>query len=137
MTRAGLSLSLVGLVLGLGFLLAPERSGRAGEEAASGPRSELRKAIAAGKAHFSDAGLGPRGKTCAGWYQDPGRAKLHLSGRANSYPKWDRREGRVITLGQKANQMIERMLGGKVEELGSERLVAIEAYLMSISRDAE
>ena len=67
--------------------------------------------------------------------EDPERPKLSLATRANTYPKWDRREGRVITLGQKINQMIVRMLKGKAEELGSERLVAIEAYLMKISRD--
>jgi cytochrome c len=118
--------------------LPPGVSGQAGdgEKAAKpDPAVELAKAIETGRKLFNDKTLGAKDKACASCHEDPKKPKLSLAARANAYPKWDKREGRVVTLGRKIDQMIVRMLKGKPQGLGSERLVAIEAYLMSISRD--
>jgi cytochrome c len=102
------------------------------------PAAEAKaEAIAKGKALFHDPGFGTKDRACAKCHEDSKRPKLHLKERVQDYPKWDRREKRVITLGQKIDQMIQRMLKGESLPLGSEKLVAIEAYLMSISRDAK
>jgi cytochrome c len=94
----------------------------------------LEKAVKLGRTIFTDKKLGKSGKSCADCHEKEARPKLHLKSRVGDYPKWERREKKVIILGQKLNQMIKRMVKGKEETLGSERLVALEAYLMSISR---
>jgi cytochrome c len=95
----------------------------------------LAKAIALGKATFADEAFGTNGKSCRTCHEDPEKPNLNLASRIGDFPKWDRREKKVVTIGQKMNQMIEMNLKGKPEGLGSEKLVALEAYLMSIRQD--
>ena len=132
MTRERIGLlacAALALAVGVGAV-----SGQA-EDSKKVAADALAKAIETGKKLFADKSIGTSGKSCTKCHEDPKRPKLSLAARANTYPKYDRREKKVITLGQKVNQMVVRMLKGKAEDLGSERLVAIEAYLMSISRD--
>jgi cytochrome c len=105
-----------------------------GQDAADTAKDALDKAVETGKKLFNDKKFGTNGKACADCHANPDKKKLHLKDRVGDYPKYDRREKRVITLGTKLNQMIERMLKGKEETLGSDRLVAIEAYLMDLNR---
>ena len=97
----------------------------------------LKTVIEEGNKLFRDPSLGTKDRACANCHEDPEKEHLNLAKRANSYPKWDRRVRKVINLPQKVNEMIDRMLRGKPLELGSEKMVAFEAYLMSISRDKE
>jgi cytochrome c len=94
----------------------------------------LKKAVDTGRSLFHDESLGTKEKSCATCHEDPKKPKLHLATRAGDYPKYDRREKRVITIGTKINQMIHRMLKGEHLELGGEKQVAIEAYIMSLVR---
>ena len=78
------------------------------------------------------------GRACSLCHDDSRRRpRLYLKKNLGEFPKWDRREKKVITLGQKINQMLVRNLQGEAEELGSEKLVALEAYLVHISRQAD
>lgn len=122
--------SAVLLAFGAGWF-APVR----GEEEGDAAAKALKESIARGKAYFRDPALGTNEKFCAECHENPDKPRLNLADRVNDYPKWDRREGSVITLGQKIDQMIDRMLKGEKKELGSPMLVDLEAYLMSISRD--
>ena len=98
---------------------------------------ELAKAVKAGNALFRDTEFGTNDRACAKCHENPAKPDMNLKKRVGNYPKWDRREGKVITLGQKVSQMHTRMLKGQPEPLGSAKLVAIEAYLMSLSRSAD
>ena len=128
LTRIGL---LIGAVAVAGLAMSPA----GGQEAATEATKALEKAEETGKKLFADKKFGTSGKSCADCHAKPARPKMHLKNRVGDYPKYDRREKRVITLGTKINQMIQRMLKGKEETLGSDRLVAIEAYLMKQNRD--
>jgi cytochrome c len=107
---------------------------RGNEEKVDTAKQALDKAVADGKKHFESEKTGKLARACATCHANPKKENLHLANRVGDYPKYDRVEKRVITLGQKINQMIDRMLKGKKDLLGSERLVAIEAYLMSLNR---
>jgi len=121
-------LLVIPVFLGLAFVPAD------GKDTAAEAKNALDKAVEAGKKLFADKKLGTNGKACADCHANPEKKKLHLKNRVGDYPKYDRREKRVVTIGTKINQMLERMLKGKKESLGSERLVAIEAYLMNLNR---
>jgi cytochrome c len=108
-----------------------------GQEPPSDAAKALTKAVEQGNALFRDATFGTNGRSCMKCHENPAKPAMNLKTRVGDFPKWDKREARVITLGQKMNQMIVRMLKGEAEALGSEKLVAIEAYLMSISRQGE
>ncbi len=97
----------------------------------------LKKAVETGNALFRSGTFGTNGRSCTKCHENPRKPAMNLGKRVGNYPKWDRREGKVITLGQKLNQMLSRMLKGRAEPLGSEKLVALEAYLMSLTRQAD
>ena len=103
-------------------------------ESEKAAREALAKSVETGKKLFSDKALGTTGKTCTTCHANPKKEKMFLKGRVGNYPKYDRGEKKVITLGQKIRKMIQRNLKGKEEALGSDRLVAIEAYLMNLNR---
>ena len=100
-------------------------------------RESLEKAVKMGKALFGDVEFGTNGKSCTKCHENPEKPNLNLPERVGGFPKWERREKKVITIGQKINQMITRNLKGDAMELGSEKLVALEAYLMSISKKSD
>lgn len=103
-------------------------------EAEKTAREALAKVVEKGEKLFGDKELGKSGRSCATCHANPKKEKLWLKDRVGDYPKYDRGEKKVITLGQKVQRMLERNLKGKKEELGSETLVAIEAYLMKLGR---
>ena len=107
---------------------------RGDEEGESESEKALRLAVEKGKALFAQVGLGTAEKSCASCHARPDRPKMNLGPRVGDFPKYERREKRVITLGQKINIMIQKMVKGEERTLGSEELVALEAYLMSLSR---
>ena len=113
-------------------LMVPPAGGD--EEGESEAEKALRLAVEDGKALFARVGLGTAEKSCASCHARPDRPKMNLGPRVGDFPKYERREKRVITLGQKINIMIVKMLKGEERTLGSEELVALEAYLMSLSR---
>lgn len=123
--------------LAVAAFIALDGGGGAKEEEAPppDPAKALKAAIATGKTLFESRTIGTNGKSCATCHENRAKPALFLTERANTYPKWDKRSGRVILLGEKLDQMISRMLKGEKQQLGDERLVAFEAYLMSISRD--
>jgi len=133
---AGFLLFLFSMALVAGTVAMAQEEEEEGEKARQAAEA-LKKAVEQGKKLFHDPSLGTKERACAKCHEDPEKEHLGLASRANTYPKWDRRERKVINLPQKMNQMIDRMLGGKKLELGSDRLVALEAYLMSISRKKE
>jgi len=97
----------------------------------------LKKAVETGNALFHSGTFGTNGRSCAKCHENPRKPAMNLKKRVGNYPKWDRREGKVITLGQKVNQMLVKMVKGSPEKLGSEKLVAVEAYLMNLSRQTD
>lgn len=117
---------------------SPWSSSQAQDAAAPDPGAEaLKKAVETGQTLFHSAEFGTNGRACAKCHENPRKPDMNLKKRVGDYPKWDRREGKVITLGQKINQMLQKMVKGQAEPLGSEKLVAVEAYLMSLSRQAD
>ena len=100
-------------------------------------REAQENSVKLGKALFGDAEFGTNGKSCTKCHENPDKPNLNLPERVGDFPKWERREKKVITIGQKINQMIVRNLKGEAMELGSEKLVALEAYLMSISKKGD
>ena len=52
--------------------------------------------------------------------------------RMNTYPKYDKALGKVVSGQQKINNMIKTKSGGKVLELGSDDLNALEAYIKTL-----
>jgi cytochrome c len=135
MHKSTIALALV-LAAAVTALFLPPVTGQDDDDEASPEAVEAqKKAVETGKALFHDEGLGTKARACANCHEDPKKPNLHLADRVGDYPKWDRREKRVITIGTKINQMIDRMLKGEHLELGGDRIVAIEAYLMSLSRD--
>ena len=130
---AGFLLFLFSTALVAGTVATAQEEEEEGEKARQAAAA-LKKAVDQGNELFRDPSLGTKERACAKCHEDPEKEHLGLAARANTYPKWDRRERKVISLPQKMNQMIDRMLGGKPLALGSDKLVALEAYLMSISR---
>lgn len=104
------------------------------EEAESEAAKALRLAVEKGKGLFADASLGSAEKSCSSCHARSDRPKMNLGPRVGDFPKYERSADKVITLGQKINIMIQKMLKGEERVLGSEELVALEAYLMSLSR---
>jgi cytochrome c len=121
-------LGLAAILLGVVVVAA------SGQEEKDPAAEALAAAVEQGRTIFRNEEFGTNGKACATCHENPDRPKLHLKDRVGDYPKYDKRERKVITLGQKINQMIERMVRGEPLELGSEKLVAIEAWLMEKAR---
>ncbi len=126
----GVSLLVAGA--SLFAFVAPGLTQGGGEDESAKAAEAMKKAVDEGNRLFRDPALGTSGKSCASCHEDPEKPKLALAARIGDYPKWDRREGAVITLGQKLRQMVEKNVKGTAPELGSATLVAIESYLMTL-----
>ena len=115
-------------------LLAPSLGARAEGEAApvQDPlvaRKALLAAIARGKELWQGS-WGEGTKACAECHTEgPNRMR---PGRVRSYPKYDFGIGKVIVLQQKIRQMVAEQSKGGTLALGSDDLVALEAYLQTI-----
>jgi cytochrome c len=55
-----------------------------------------------------------------------------LRGAAGDYPKYNAKQGRLMSLMDTVNLMISSNMTGKVLPLGDENTVALEAYLKSL-----
>lgn len=60
---------------------------------------------------------------------------ISLAAIASAYPCYNSRSEKVISLGERINSCFERSLNGKPLALGSQEMVALEAYLHWISRN--
>ena len=100
--------------------LAPELVKKTQEETA--------KAIKRGDDLWHDRSLGTNGMACNMCHPDA--AVTH----PETYPKYKQQFGRVVSVQQFINWCIQVPLQGKSHELGSEELVALEAYMNDQNR---
>lgn len=100
--------------------LAPEFVAKSKEETA--------KAIKRGDELWHDRNLGTNGMACNMCHPDA--AVTH----PETYPKYKQQFGRVVSVQQFINWCIQVPLQGKLRELGSEDLVALEAYMNDQNR---
>jgi cytochrome c len=135
-SRRIVALFLLSCLACAALMMAPSDPTR-GQDSAPTGAAALKKAVETGNALFRNDAFGTARRSCAKCHENPRKPAMNLKKRVGNYPKWDKRENKVITLGQKLNQMLTKMLKGKPEPLGSDRLVAVEAYLMSLSRQAD
>ncbi len=89
---------------------------------------ETVKAIKRGEALWHDRSLGSNGLNCNMCHADA--AVTH----PETYPKYKQQFDRVVTVGEFMNWCIIVALHGKRRELGSEDLVALEAYQAARNR---
>jgi cytochrome c peroxidase len=105
------------------------------------PQVELTKAIEKGEALFNDTKLGKTGTSCNSCHpggdtsggQVMGMEIPALKGAAATFPKYKKQVKRVITLSQMNNVCIEMVMEGKPLKLGSDKAVALAAYVTSLS----
>ena len=100
--------------------LAPELVKKTQEETA--------KAIKRGDDLWHDRSLGTNGMACNMCHPDA--AVTH----PETYPKYKQQFGRVVSVQQFINWCIQVPLQGKSHELGSDELVALEAYMNDQNR---
>ncbi len=91
-------------------------------------QEETAKAIARGHELWHDRNLGTNGMACNMCHPDA--AVTH----PETYPKYKQQFGRVVSVQQFVNWCIQVPLQGKARELGSDELVALEAYMNSLNR---
>jgi cytochrome c len=130
-----LRIAAVALVLAVTVVVLGSMPSLRGQENAGA--DALKKAVETGNALFRANDFGTISRSCAKCHENPRKPNMNLDKRVGDYPKWDRGHGKVITLGQKIQQMHRKMLKGEELPLGSEKLVAVEAYLMSLSRQTD
>lgn len=91
-------------------------------------QEETAKAITRGDELWHDRNLGTNGMACNMCHPDA--AVTH----PETYPKYKQQFGRVVSVQQFINWCIQVPLQGKPRELGSDDLVALEAYMNSQNR---
>ncbi|MEW6681714.1 MAG: cytochrome C [Nitrospirota bacterium] len=89
---------------------------------------EMAKAIKRGDELWHDRNLGTNGMACNMCHPDA--AVTH----PETYPKYKQQFGRVVSVQQFINWCIQVPLQGKLRELGSDELVALEAYMNDQNR---
>jgi len=126
-----------GLVLGavLAVSALPASAGQF-----SGP---LAKTIAKGKQIFTHDDFGGRGMTCATCHKAAGTGPTQVPGRnmkgpslnnaAAIFPKYKRRNGKVITLADQIHGCIAGAMGGQPPGYNSDKMRALVTYLTSLS----
>ena len=80
-----------------------------------------------GRELFTGTKLGTNGKSCsnAGCHKDGSR----LVGIGKEYPKFVKMDNRVVTLGHMINYCIFGAIKGKMLDLDSTKLIALQAYI--------
>jgi thiosulfate dehydrogenase len=91
-------------------------------------QEETAKAITRGGELWHDRTLGTNGMACNMCHPDA--AVTH----PETYPKYKQQFGRVVSVQQFINWCIQVPLQGKLRELGSDELVALEAYMNDQNR---
>lgn len=124
---------------------AESKPAAADTKAGVNPLAELEKALEKGKALFNDTKLGTRGRSCnschsgddTSGHQMMGMKIPPLKGAAATYPKYNKRTKRVITLSQMDNMMISMVLKGEPLKLESDEAIALVVYVTSLSNGAK
>ena len=93
--------------------------------------SEYQTVVKKGRQVFTDPGLGTNGVVCAQCH--PNATNIH----PETYPKFQKQIGRVITLGEMINFCIRNPLEGKDLALDDPRMVAMLAYIAEERRDVK
>jgi thiosulfate dehydrogenase len=91
-------------------------------------QEETAKAVTRGDELWHDRTLGTNGMACNMCHPDA--AVTH----PETYPKYKQQFGRVVSVQQFINWCIQVPLQGKLRELGSDELVALEAYMNEQNR---
>lgn len=91
-------------------------------------KEETAKAVKRGDELWHDRTLGTNGMACNMCHPDA--AVTH----PETYPKYKQQFGRVVSAQQFINWCIQVPLQGKLRELGSDDLVALEAYMNEQNR---
>lgn len=86
-------------------------------------QAEYKKAVNEGRQHFTDGKLGTNGLACAQCH--PNAANTH----PETYPKFQKQLGKVITIGEMINWCIRNPLEGKNLDLDSKKMVSMIAYI--------
>ncbi len=84
---------------------------------------QYQAAVTAGRALWVDGALGSNGVACAQCH--PNAANTH----PETYPKYQKQLGRVVTIGEMINWCIENPLEGEPLAMDSKEMVAIQAYV--------
>jgi cytochrome c len=95
-------------------------------------KDALDKSVARGKELFASKSLGK--KTCAECHENPDKPQFNLVTREWAYPAYSVKKRGVVSLGQKINEMLKGKSRGPEMALGSDDLVALEAYVMSLKK---
>jgi len=90
-------------------------------------KTEYISAIKEGRALFSSPGLGKKG-ACAKCH--PGAANTY----PESYPKYKKQLGKLVTIGEQVNWCIVNALGGEKLGLDSKEMVSLIAYITNERR---
>ena len=85
--------------------------------------SEYQAVVTKGRQVFTDPGLGTNGVVCAQCH--PNATNTH----PETYPKFQKQIGRVVTLGEMINFCIRNPLEGKDLALDDPKMVAMLAYI--------
>lgn len=101
------------------FIAADEFS----EADLKGWKAEYMKSVDEGREHFTDANLGENSVACAQCH--PNAANTH----PETYPKFQKQLGRVVTIGEMINWCIINPLEGKKIALDSKKMVSLIAYI--------
>lgn len=91
-------------------------------------QEETAKAIKRGEELWHDRNLGTNGMACALCHPDA------MATHPETYPKYKQQLGRVASVQQVVNWCIQFPMQGKPRDLGSEDLVALEAYMNDRNR---
>jgi cytochrome c len=93
--------------------------------------SEYQAVVKKGRQVFTDPTLGTNGVVCAQCH--PNATNTH----PETYPKFQKQIGRVITMGEMINFCIRNPLEGKDLALDDPRMVAMLAYITEERRDVK
>jgi len=86
-------------------------------------RAEYKMAVNEGRKSFTDGKLGTNGLACAQCH--PNAANTH----PETYPKFQKQLGKVVTIGEMINWCIRNPLKGKNINLDSKKMVSMIAYI--------
>ncbi len=83
-----------------------------------------------GEALWSKAGA--NGKSCASCHADPDK---DMKGVSVSYPRYDKKLGKIITLEQMVNRELVEKMGDKAEKFDSKKMLSLMTFIGTKSRD--
>ncbi|MDA8113695.1 MAG: hypothetical protein M0Z43_03065 [Acidithiobacillus sp.] len=103
----------------------------------------MQNAIKSGSTLFASTSLGRRGNSCMTCHRGGGRSEgilpngksiPSLIGAAATFPHYNKRSGRVITMDMQINSCIKNALLGEQLPYDSRRMVDLVSYLTSLSQ---